>query len=154
MNVYVTDEQSVAVDVAGLRLLAESVLTDEGFPEDSEVTLMLVSDEAISEYNHRFMDRQGPTDVLAFPLEQLEPGQAPKRRPGAPPVMLGDIIIAPAYVSRQALEQGSEFTDEVSLMVVHGMLHLMGWDHADDAQAEEMEARERTLLAKVGVKRP
>jgi probable rRNA maturation factor len=154
VNVFVSDEQNSAVDGAGLRLLAESVLHDEGYPEGSEVTLMLVSDEAMADYNQRFMQRQGPTDVLAFPLDQFEPGVAPRRRPGAPPVMLGDIIIAPAYVARQAMEHGSEFTDEVSLMVVHGLLHLMGWDHADDAQAEEMEARERTLLAKVGVERP
>lgn len=154
MNVFVTDEQPVPVDLAGVRLLTESVLTDEGYPAESEVTVMFVTDEAMAEYNERFMSRTGPTDVLAFPVDRLEPGVAPDHRPGSPPVMLGDVIIAPAYVSRQAMEHGSEFTDELALMVVHGMLHLMGWDHAADSQAEEMEARERALLAKVGVTRP
>lgn len=154
MNVFVTDEQTVPVDLAGIRLLAETVLAGEAYPDESEVTVMLVTDDAIAEYNERFMSRQGPTDVLAFPLEQLEPGVAPERRPNDPPVVLGDVVIAPQYVSLQAAEQGSEFGDEMALMVVHGLLHLMGWDHADDAQAEEMEARERDLLARVGVVRP
>jgi probable rRNA maturation factor len=154
VNVFVTDEQLIPVDVAGLRMLVESVLTSEAYPDESEVTLMLVTDEAMTEYNRRFMDRVGPTDVLAFPLEKLVPGVAPERRPNDPPFMLGDVIVAPSYVGRQAVEQGSEFSDELALMVVHGMLHLMGWDHSDDSQAEQMESRERVLLAKMGVSRP
>jgi probable rRNA maturation factor len=154
VNVFVTDEQTVPVDLAGMKLLAESVLSDEGYPPDSEVTLLLVTDEAMAEYNQRFMSREGATDVLAFPVDELKAGVAPKPAPGSPPVMLGDIVIAPSYVARHAAEEGIEFTDEVALMVVHGMLHLMGWDHADDAQAEQMESRERELLAKVGVSRP
>lgn len=154
MNVFVTDEQPIPVDVAGLRMLIESVLTSEAYPDESEVTLMLVTDDAMTEYNRRFMDRTGPTDVLAFPLEKLEPGVAPERRPNDPPIMLGDVIVAPSYVARQADQHGSEFSDELALMVVHGMLHLMGWEHADDSQAEQMESRERVLLAKMGVSRP
>lgn len=154
MNVFVTDEQPVPVDLAGVRLLAESVLADEGYPAASEITVMFVTDDAMAEYNERFMSRTGPTDVLAFPVDRLQPGVAPDHVPGSPPVMLGDVIIAPSHVSRQAMEHGAEFTHELALMVVHGMLHLMGWDHADDSQAEEMEARERALLAKVGVPRP
>ena len=154
MNVFLTDEQPVPVDLARVRLLAEMVLIQQGFPTESEVTVMLVTDDDMAGYNDRFMSRSGPTDVLAFPLETLQAGVAPEWRPGDPPISIGDVIIAPDYVGRQAEEHGSEFTDELSLMVVHGMLHLMGWDHADDAQADAMESRERHLLSTIGVKRP
>lgn len=154
MNVFVTDEQTVPVDLALIRHLAESILRHEGYPADSEVTVMLVGDVDMAGYNERFMDRTGPTDVLAFPLETVQPGEVPERLPGDPPISLGDVIIAPDYVRRQAIENDTEFGDELALMVVHGILHLMGWDHADDGQAEEMEARERELLGTVGVNRP
>ena len=154
MNVFLTDEQAVPVDLALIRHLAEAILEHEGYPDESEVTVMLVTDDDMTGYNERFMKRTEPTDVLAFPLETLEPGRPPERRPGEPPITLGDVIISPDYVRRQAMEQGSEFGDELALMVVHGVLHLMGWDHANDDQAEEMEERERKLLATVGVTRP
>ncbi len=153
MNVFLTDEQSVPVDVARIRTLAELVLEQQGFPQDTEVTIMLVTDSDMVGYNERFMNRDGPTDVLAFPLEELAPGVVPDWRPGDPPVNLGDVIIAPEYVGRQASEQGSEFTHEISLMVVHGILHLMGWDHGEDSDAERMEGRERELLGMIGVPR-
>ena len=154
MNVFLSDEQPVPVDISRLRRLAEMVLDHQGYPDQTEVTLMLVTDEDMAGYNERFMDRTGPTDVLAFPLETFEAGSAPEWRTGDPPVTLGDVIIAPDYVGRQAREHGNEFTDEISLMVVHGILHLMGWDHGEDDDAERMEARERELLALVGVSRP
>ena len=154
MNVFLTDEQAVPVDLALIHHLAEVILEHEGYPDESEVTVMLVTDDDMTGYNERFMKRTEPTDVLAFPLETLEPGRPPERRPGEPPITLGDVIISPDYVRRQAMEQGSEFGDELALMVVHGVLHLMGWDHANDDQAEEMEERERKLLATVGVTRP
>ncbi|MDH4307907.1 MAG: rRNA maturation RNase YbeY [Acidimicrobiia bacterium] len=153
MNVFVSDEQSVPVDVAALRYLVDVVLEHERYPDQTEVTLMFVTDDVIAGYNDRFMSREGPTDVLAFPLEAHEPGVAPVVRPGDPPVALGDVIVAPDYVSRQASAHGVEFVDEMSLMVVHGLLHLMGWDHDDDQQAEHMEERERSILAQVGVAR-
>jgi probable rRNA maturation factor len=154
VNVFLSDEQSVPVDLALIRHLAETILEIERFPPDSEITVMLVTDDDITRYNERFMDRTGPTDVLAFPLESLQPREVPDRSPADPPINLGDVIISPDYVRRQAMENGSEFGDEIALMVVHGVLHLMGWDHADDEQAEDMEARERTLLGTVGVTRP
>jgi probable rRNA maturation factor len=154
MNVFLTDEQPIPVDVSRLRLLAEHVIREEGFPDETELTIMLVDDVNMAGYNEQFMSRTGPTDVLAFPVESLQPGVVPKWYPGDPPILLGDVIVAPDHVSRQAAEQGVEFSDEISLMVVHGTLHLMGWDHVDDAQAEEMEVRERRLLSGLGMSRP
>lgn len=150
MSIFVADEQSEPVDLPAIRSLAEEVVRAEGYPDDSEVTLLLVSDEEMASYNKRFLDRDGPTDVLAFPVEDLEPGVVPEIEVNAPPLLLGDIIVAPAYIHRQASDLGVSFDDEISLMVVHGILHLLGYDHQDDVEAEAMESREREILASAG----
>lgn len=153
MNVFVADEQTEPVDVNSLRALAVSVLEAEECPPGSEVSLMLVGDDDMAGYNQRFLRRAGPTDVISLPIEELAPGRPPTVTKLGPPPMLGDVIIAPAYVRRQADELETEFDDEVALMVVHGLLHLLGYDHADDTDAERMEERERRLLAAAGRKR-
>jgi len=92
------------------------------------------------------MQRQGPTDVLAFPLEGLEPGVPPEQIPNGPPVNLGDVVISPTYVREQARRADIRFDEEMELIVVHGLLHLLGYDHQEDEDAEVMETRERDLL--------
>ena len=150
MSVFLADEQSETVGTPELHELAELVLREEGYPDDAEVTLLFVDEKEIASYNERFLDREGATDVLAFPVEELLPGLVPDHDPVGPPLLLGDVVIAPAYVRRQADQFGVEFEDEMALMVTHGILHLLGYDHIDDDQAERMEAREREILAKVG----
>lgn len=154
MNIFLADEQDDPLSTDALRELAELVLIEEGFGPDTEMSLFFVTDKSITEYNERFMSRTGPTDVLAFPLEHLTPGHVPDRRQNGPPVSLGDVIIAPNYVRNNASEHGTEFNNEVALMVVHGILHLLGYDHGDDTEAETMESRERVLLSKIGLARP
>lgn len=154
MTVFLADEQDVPVPTDDLRGLARAVLEAEGYPGGVEVTILLVDDEAMAGYNQRFMSREGTTDVLAFPLEELVPGVAPDQAPAGPPIHLGDIVIAPNHVQEQASSRGVEFVDELSLMVVHGMLHLMGWDHPTDESAGRMERRESEILATVGRVRP
>lgn len=153
MNVFVADEQSDDVDVAALRSLVLAVLEAEHCPPDTEVSVLLVDDRDMAHYNERFMERDGPTDVLSFPLEELRPGSPPAPGNGGPPPVLGDVVIDPPYIRRQAAEMGAAFEDELSLMVVHGVLHLLGYDHADDAEADRMEARERELLEAAGRRR-
>lgn len=150
MNVFVADEQDDPLDLDFVRSLAALTLEQEGLPDRTDVTIMFVNEDQIADYNQRFMQRQGPTDVLAFPVEQLTPGTYPKPLPHEPPLTLGDVVIAPSVVRRQAPDT---FDDELALMVVHGLLHLLGYDHMNDRDAERMEQRERTLLAKVGRKR-
>jgi probable rRNA maturation factor len=150
VSVFLADEQDDPIDVEPLRRLAEMVLEEERFPEETEVTLLFVGDDQIATYNDRFMHRDGATDVLAFPIEHLKPGVVPERRPGGPPLNIGDVVIAPSYVRTQAEAAGVPFDDELSLMVVHGLLHLLGYDHQNDQEADGMEHRERQLLARAG----
>ena len=148
MSVFLADEQDDQIDAEPLRRLAELVLHEERFPEDTDVTLLFVGEDQIATYNDRFMHREGATDVLAFPIEHLKPGLVPERRPGGPPLNIGDVVIAPSYVRAQATAASVAFEDELALLVVHGLLHLLGYDHQDDDQADAMEQREQRLLAR------
>lgn len=150
MSVFLANEQAVDVDVVELRGLAELVLGEEGYPPSTEVTILLVAADEMASYNQRFLDRDEPTDVLAFPVEQLIPGFVPDLDPHGPPLMAGDVLIAPEYVARQAETLEVPFGDEMALMVTHGVLHLLGYDHETEEEAELMERRERELLAKTG----
>ena len=150
MSVFVANEQSEPVDLAWIRKLAEVTLEREGYPKETEVTVLLVSEREMSGYNERFMKRSGPTDVLSFPVEDLLPGVVPEHDPHGPPLMIGDVFVAPSYVRRQAAEYEVTFEDELALMVTHGILHLIGYDHQVDDDAERMEQRERDILRLVG----
>lgn len=149
--IFLADEQTEEVGLSDLHSLAQLVLREEGYSDQVEVTLIFVSESEMAAYNERFLDRSGPTDVLAFPVEELMPGVVPDTDQHGPPLMLGDVIIAPGYVRRQAESYEVGFDDEMALMVTHGILHLLGYDHLDDEEAERMESRERELLAKVGM---
>jgi probable rRNA maturation factor len=153
LSVFLADEQAESVDVVALKHLADILLAEEGYPDETEVTILLVTDEEIAEYNQRFLDRDGPTDVLAFPVEDLIPGVVPDRDPHGPPLILGDVLVAPAYVRNQAKDLEVAFEDEMSLMVAHGILHLLGYDHEEEEDAVRMERREVELLEMVGRKR-
>jgi probable rRNA maturation factor len=153
VSVFLADEQGESVDLDQLRRLAELVLSEEGYPSETELTVLLVSDEEMAAYNERFLERHGPTDVLAFPVEELMPGVVPDQDSNGPPLIVGDVIVAPAYVGRQAEQNEADFGDEMALMVAHGILHLLGYDHIEDDDAELMERRESELLSLVGVMR-
>ncbi len=151
------DEQDVPLPIESLRRLARIVLGEEGLPSETEVGILFVGDRVMAEYNRRFLRRSGPTDVLALPLVPPEEGRGATIGVGTPdpvPHGLGDVFIAPDYVRRQARERGSDFGKEMSLMVTHGLLHLVGYDHQSPDEAEVMEDRERALLAQVGIERP
>jgi probable rRNA maturation factor len=150
VNVFFSDEQDEPVDGAGLRRFAEMVLTEEGLPGGTEMSLILVGASQIAEYNRRFMGREGPTDVLAFPLEELQPGMIPAPVANDPPLVLGDVFLCPSEIRRRAVAEGFAEEDFLYLLVVHGILHLLGYDHGDEEQAREMEVREDALLAMVG----
>ncbi len=155
MEIHLSNHQDLPVDVDALRALAASVLENEAMPSSTEVGIMLVTDDDMADHNHRFLGRDGPTDVLALPLAPpgAEHRQSAIRAGTGIPYALGDVIIAPGYVRSQARRMGIAYEDEMALMVAHGLLHLIGYDHESDVEAEQMESRERRLLAGIGMER-
>lgn len=154
MNVLFADEQDEPIVTDELLRLAELVLEAEGLESETGVSFVLIDEADMTQLNEAHMGKTGPTDVLSFPLEAAAPGAPPKRSPGGPPIELGDVFIAPSIVRSNAERNGARFEDELSLMVVHGLLHLLGWDHEVDEEATRMEARESELLARIGRVRP
>jgi probable rRNA maturation factor len=159
VDVYCADEQSaVRVDLGRWAALARAVLEERGVRGEAEVSLLFVDEPAIAALNERFLDHPGPTDVLAFPIED-EPGPTGRSPdlggtgPGSDPeehplALLGDVVICPTVAARNAVDHGVSATDELALLVVHGLLHLLGMDHEHDEEAERMEGLERALLAR------
>jgi probable rRNA maturation factor len=148
------DEQDDPLPTDDLARLAELVLIEEGLDLDTAVSLTLVDEDTIADLNRVHMGKTGPTDVLSFPIEDAAPGRPPLPEDGGPPLELGDVFIAPGVVRANARRDGVAFDDELSLMVVHGLLHLLGWDHGNDDDATAMEKREGELLSLIGKVRP
>ena len=160
--VFAADEQSaLEVDLASYSALAEGVLRAEGVRGASELALYFVDEETIADLNERFLDGSGPTDVLAFPIDDdlAEVGRSPdsgSTGPDRPPIeaseiplLLGDVLVCPTVAARNADEHGKTLRDELALLVVHGTLHVLGMDHADPEEEAAMQARERALLAEL-----
>jgi probable rRNA maturation factor len=123
-------------------------------PPRPGLVILLADDEAVRDLNARFRGKDAPTNVLAFPSP--DPGRVPGGAlfGAGPSAHLGDIALAYGVCAREAREQGKPLADHLAHLVIHGVLHLLGFDHQDEAEAEVMEARERTLLAGMGVPDP
>lgn len=163
-SVFGADEQrDVPIDVARWVRLAQLVLDEERVIEragtDAEMSLLFVDTTTVAELNERFLGGSGPTDVLAFPIDdELPPsGRQPDqggRGPGTPadptdpPTLLGDVVVCPAVARSQASERGVADDDELALLVVHGVLHLLDYDHAEPSETLVMRRREQELLAR------
>jgi probable rRNA maturation factor len=158
--VFAADEQrDVQVELEHLSRLAEGVLREEGVRGACELSLYFVDEATIADLNERFLGGSGPTDVLAFPIDDDLPEEGrspdagstgPDRPPIEPsevPLLLGDVLICPAVAERNANDLGRAPRDELALLVVHGALHVLGMDHADEEETRVMQARERELLA-------
>ncbi|NHZ70402.1 MAG: rRNA maturation RNase YbeY [Proteobacteria bacterium] len=150
MKVAVSEPDRAEVDEPELRTFAESVLAAEHVPSGASLSISFIDRDEIADMNLRFMGAEGATDVLSFPIEDAAPGSPPKAVPGGPPLELGDIFICADVVSDHADEYGVAYEDELFLMVVHGVLHILGWDHQTDADAEMMENREAKHLKTIG----
>jgi len=158
VDVFVADEQSdEPVDTVRWSRLAGSVLDAEGVRGDAEMSLLFVDETAMAELNQRFLSREGPTDVLAFPIDDdvyegarsadsLGPGPGVDPELAELPTILGDVVLCPAVARRNALVHAATYDDELALLVVHGILHLLGMDHAGTDDAAVMEKREQQLL--------
>src|SRR6202048_1173597 len=139
--------------------LAEAVITEERVPGDVELSMLFVDEQAMTVLNKRFRGQDGPTDVLSFPLDEVpvEGGRSPDSggtgpgftsEPSDLPTVLGDVVICPGVASRNAPQHAGTYDDELALLLVHGVLHLLNMDHEDDVEAEVMERREQDLLGK------
>lgn len=154
MRIEVEDQHGPSdIDPDSLRRWAEQALLAEGYPTNSELSITIVSDQEMARLNADALGNKAPTDVLSFPLEEMQPGLPPPFLIDGPPRLLGDIVIAPDYIRRQAQDLEVSFRDEVALMVTHGVLHLIGYDHQTDSEAEAMEHRERIILKAQGLVR-
>jgi len=128
-SVLISNRQSTAVDEAALSDLALATLAGEGLL-DVELSVSFVDDAEIEDLHVRYMDEPGPTDVLSFPLDDVDEGSTR---------LLGDVVIAPAVAARN---NPADPEAELRLLLVHGILHLLGYDHEDDAEKAEMWARQ------------
>lgn len=149
MAVFVADEQTdVAVDTEQLRRLAAFVLADQRVPEAMELSVLCVDREAITELNRHHMGVDRPTDVLAFPMDELRPGGGARGESDGPadPALLGDVVLCPQVAARQAEEAGHSAQDEIELLCTHGILHLLGYDHAEPEEHREMFGLQARLL--------
>ena len=161
IDVFAADEQKdEPVDSMRWVRLAKEVLVAEGVKGDAELSILFVDEHAIADLNGRFLGEDGPTDVLAFPMDEhlSEGGRSPDSGGTGPgvnpeptteaPMMLGDLVLCPAVAQRNAESASRSYEDEMALLVVHGILHLLGMDHADAEEAMAMQRRERELLGR------
>jgi probable rRNA maturation factor len=159
--VFVADEQSeLDVDIDGVVTLARAVLEAEGVRGDCELAITFVDATTIAELNKEFLGEDGPTDVLAFPIDDeiVESGRSPDSgsngpdrpdpEPGEVPILLGDVMVCPSVAAQNAAERGKPAADEIALLVVHGILHVLGMDHADPEDEAAMFAKQDDLLAR------
>lgn len=159
VEVFVSNEQTdVALDERRWQQLALSVLKKEGVRGQAEMALLFVSRESITEMNRIHMGSDSATDVLAFPIDMIDNSRAagPSARSSTPvvsrtdtgelPLLVGDVVVCPSVANDQASSHAGTFDDEVALLVTHGVLHVLGYDHDNDQNATRMRDRERQLL--------
>lgn len=152
MSVLVNNlQKKIAVDESLIDLLNKAVqaaLRDEGYREDAEVSLVFVDDDYIQELNIKYRGVDSPTDVLSFAMLEGEsfPGEEEE-------VILGDVIISLETAECQAREFGHSFQREVAYLTLHGVLHLLGYDHQEEVDRRRMREREEEILARLELSR-
>jgi probable rRNA maturation factor len=159
-EVFISDEQDdVPIDLERWRNIALGALAHEGVRGLCELTIYFVDELAITDLNREHMGKDGPTDVLAFPLDGVEcieiqgPG-AISRGPARPhhdhddmPLLLGDVFVCPLVAQFQAPTHAGSLDDEIALLVVHGILHVLGYDHDGEVDKAKMQEHERLILS-------
>ncbi|QIK62093.1 rRNA maturation RNase YbeY [Leucobacter viscericola] len=143
MSVEINNESGIEVEEARLQRLAAFVLESLHVHPDTELGVMLVDEAAIEQLHVQWMNEPGPTDVLSFPMDELRPGRADAQTPAG---LLGDVVICPQVAEAQAEAAGHDLPQEVSVLLTHGMLHLLGFDHATPEEEAEMFGLQRDLL--------
>ncbi len=152
MSIEVANEAGAPVDERALVALARHVLDRMGIHPQAELSIALVGVDAMSALHEHWLGEPGPTDVLAFPMDELDTARRPDD-PEPGPSLLGDVVLCPAVAVRQASAAGHSFSDEIHLLTCHGILHLLGYDHGDPDEEQEMFGVQARVLQAWGVSR-
>jgi probable rRNA maturation factor len=146
VSIEIANESGIEVDSDAIQSVARHALDEMGVNPLAELSVLLVEAEYMAELNHRWMDGDGPTDVLAFPMEESSVDHGPGESNGGEPALLGDIVLCPEVAAKQAAQAGHSTADELALLTVHGTLHLLGYDHAEPDEEREMFGLQARLL--------
>jgi len=141
--IEINNESAIAVDETVLQRLTDFNLAQLHVSPDAEVAIVLVDEGAMESLHVQWMDEPGPTDVLSFPMDELRPG-SPENP--TPPGLLGDIVLCPQVAEAQAQTAGHSLMDELILLTTHGLLHLLGFDHAEPDEEREMFGLQKSLI--------
>ena len=143
MSVEINNESGVEVDETVLQRLTGFVFESLHVHPESEFGVSLVDESAIERLHVEWMDEPGATDVLSFPMDELRPGRPDSQTPAG---LLGDVVICPQVAGEQAEAAGHDLATEMNILLTHGMLHLLGFDHATPAEEAEMFGLQRDLV--------
>ena len=143
MSTEVVNESGEAADEVEIAALSRHVLEALHVHPQAELSVLLVDVDAMTRLHERWMDESGPTDVLSFPMDELRPGRTGEP---SPPGLLGDVVLCPEVAAKQAAAAGHAPAEELLLLTTHGILHLLGYDHAEPDEEKEMFALQRQLL--------
>ncbi|ARJ04947.1 rRNA maturation RNase YbeY [Humibacter sp. BT305] len=143
MTIEINNESQVEVDEAAILRLAAFALEQMHVHADADLAIVLVDEGAMEQLHVQWMDEPGPTDVLSFPMDELRPGT---EESPTPPGLLGDIVLCPQVAEVQAEAAGHSTLEELLLLTTHGILHLLGFDHAEPDEEREMFGIQRDIL--------
>ncbi|HYS35373.1 MAG TPA: rRNA maturation RNase YbeY [Pseudonocardiaceae bacterium] len=146
MSIEIANESGVGVDETSIVAAARFALDRMSVSPLAELSVLLVELDVMADLHERWMDLEGPTDVMAFPMDELDSARRPDAA-DAGPALLGDIVLCPAFAKDQARTAGHSLLDELHLLTVHGVLHLLGYDHAEPAEEREMFTLQKRILA-------
>ena len=143
MSIELNNESGVVVDESALQRLATFALDFLHVHPDADLAILLVDEAAMEQLHVQWMDEPGPTDVLSFPMDELRPGTEDEVTPAG---LLGDIVLCPQVAIGQAETAGHSTLDELLMLTAHGILHLLGFDHAEPEEEKEMFGIQRDIL--------
>ena len=143
MSIELNNESGMQVDESALQRLAIFALDYLHVHPDADLAILLVDEAAMEQLHVQWMDEPGPTDVLSFPMDELRPGTEDDMTPAG---LLGDIVLCPQVAVGQAETAGHTVLDELLLLTAHGILHLLGFDHAEPEEEKEMFGIQRDIL--------
>ena len=143
MSIEINNETDFNIDNSRVLRLAEFALDQLHIHPAAELAIQFIGEEPMSLLHEQWMDEPGPTDVLSFPMDELRPGTSEDQAPAG---LLGDIVVCPSFAEAQAIKAGHPLINEILLLITHGILHLLGYDHAEPDEEREMFGLQKEIL--------